>query len=83
MCLVPFNPLTDLPPRVNLNFFASFMFGLPGFPLSEIPLQKIIENVELGKYRANPSRIFRFEEIKEAHKLMESNKARGKIVVVV
>jgi NADPH:quinone reductase-like Zn-dependent oxidoreductase len=35
---IRFNPLTDMPPAVNLNFFASFMFGSEDFPLSVISL---------------------------------------------
>ena len=34
-----------------------------------------------GKYQAKPTRVFRFEEIQEAHRLIESNQANGKIVV--
>jgi hypothetical protein len=29
-----------------------------------------------------PTRIFRFEEIREAHRVMEAGEARGKMVVV-
>jgi NADPH:quinone reductase len=29
-----------------------------------------------------PARIFRFDEIREAHRVMESNEAGGKLVVV-
>jgi NADPH2:quinone reductase len=31
--------------------------------------------------QANPARVFRFEEIREAHRLMEAGAANGKIVV--
>jgi hypothetical protein len=36
-----------------------------------------------GRLKAKPARIFRFEEIREAHRVMEANEARGKMVVVV
>ena len=57
-------------------------FGTPGFPLSDVPLQKIAQDVAAGRLKAKPSRVFRFEEIHEAHRVMEANEAGGKIVVV-
>jgi hypothetical protein len=66
-----------------LTFFGSFVFGTPRFPLSDVPLQKIAEQVAAGRLRAKPSRVvFRFEEIREAHRVMEANEAGGKMVVV-
>jgi hypothetical protein len=35
-----------------------------------------------GWLDVKPTRIFRFEEIREAHRVMEANEARGKMVVV-
>lgn len=67
---------------VHLTFFGSFVFGKPGFPLSDVPLQAIAADVEAGRYDAKPARVFRFEEIREAHRVMESNQAGGKLVVV-
>jgi NADPH2:quinone reductase len=64
-----------------LTFFASFVFGTPGFPLSDVPLQEIAKKVEQGKFQAKPSRVFRFEDIREAHRVMEANEANGKMVV--
>ena len=55
--------------------------GMPEFPLSEIPFQAIVNRVAEGVYKAKPAKVFRFEEIQEAHRLMESNRAGGKIVV--
>jgi NADPH:quinone reductase len=68
---------------VYLTFFGSFVFGKPGFPLSDVPLQAIATEVERGRYKAKPTRVFRFEEIQEAHRVMESNEAKGKLVVVL
>jgi NADPH:quinone reductase-like Zn-dependent oxidoreductase len=78
-----FNPLLQMASGVYLTFFGSFVFGKPGFPLSEVPLQAIAADVEAGRYSAKPSRVFRFEDIREAHRVMESNEARGKMVVVL
>ena len=48
-----------------------------------MPLQKIAAQVASGRLTAKPTRIFRFEEIREAHRVMEANEACGKMVVVV
>ncbi len=77
----PFSPLTDMPPSVNLNFFASFMLGTSDFTLSDIPMQTIVERVFEGIYQAQPASIFAFRDIAKAHELMESNLAQGKLVV--
>jgi len=39
--------------------------------------------VAAGRYQAKPSRVFRFEDIREAHRVMDANQADGKVVVVV
>ena len=78
-----FNPLLQMASGVCLTFFGSFVFGTPEFPLSDVPLQSIAEKVTAGRYKAKPARVFRFEEIQEAHRFMESNQAVGKIVVLL
>jgi NADPH:quinone reductase len=77
-----FNPLLQMASGVYLTFFGSFVFGIPQFPLSDVPLQKIAEQVAAGRLKAKPTRVFRFEEIREAHRVMEANEAGGKMVVV-
>ena len=77
-----FNPLARMPSGVNLNFFGSFVFGTPGFPLSDVPLQDIAQQVADGHLEAAPSRVFSFDEIREAHRVMEAGEAGGKMVVV-
>jgi NADPH:quinone reductase-like Zn-dependent oxidoreductase len=78
-----FNPLLQMPSGVHFSFFGSFVFGTPGFPLSDVPLQSITDHIAAGRYSAKPSKVFRFEEIREAHRVMEANEANGKMVVVV
>jgi len=78
-----FNPLLQMSSGVNFNFFGSFVFGTPGFPLSDVPLQAIAADIAAGRYQAKPSRVFAFDEIREAHRVMEANEANGKMVVVV
>jgi NADPH2:quinone reductase len=80
--IADFNPLLQMSSGVYLTFFGSFVFGTPGFPLADVPLQQIASDIEKGKYQAKPSRIFKFEAIREAHRIMEENKANGKMVVV-
>jgi NADPH:quinone reductase-like Zn-dependent oxidoreductase len=80
---ISFNPLVDMPPSINLNFFASFMLGTNDFPINNIPMQQIVEYVEQGKYKTQPSAIFSFNDISKAHELMESNDACGKIVIEI
>ena len=78
--LVDFNPLRQMPSGVHFSFFGSFLFGTPDFPL-DVPLQRIIDRIEDGTYKAKPAKIFGFHEIQDAHRLMESYEAAGKIVV--
>jgi NADPH:quinone reductase-like Zn-dependent oxidoreductase len=81
--IADFNPLQQMASGVYLTFFGSFVFGKPGFPLSDVPLQRIAADVEAGRYKSKPTRVFRFEDIQEAHRIMETNKAGGKMVVVL
>ena len=78
-----FNPLLRMASGVNWNFFGSFVFGNPGFPLSDVPLQEIARQVAEGKLDAKPARVFSFDQIHEAHRVMESGEADGKVVVVM
>ncbi|HTI78173.1 MAG TPA: zinc-binding dehydrogenase [Mycobacterium sp.] len=78
-----FNPLARMASGVNLNFFGSFVFGTPGFPLSDVPLQDIAGQVASGRLNAAPSHVFSFDEIHDAHRVMEAGEAGGKMVVVV
>jgi NADPH:quinone reductase len=77
-----FNPLLQMASGVYLTFFGSFVFGTPGFPLSDVPLREIAADAAAGRLDVKPVRIFRFDEIREAHRVMEANEARGKMVVV-
>jgi NADPH:quinone reductase len=79
--IADFNPMLQLPSGVHYSLFGSFMFGTPEFPVSEVPMQSIVDRVAAGSYKARPVKVFRFEEISEAHRLMESGEANGKIVV--
>src|SRR6266498_1456709 len=73
--IADFNPLLQMASGVYLTFFGSFVFGTPGFPLSDVPLQKIAGDAAAGRLGVKPARIFRFDEIREAHRVMEANRA--------
>jgi len=91
VCLVGFlggggpltlEPILQMPSGTHLSVFASALVtGTPEFALSEIPFQTIVDRVADGTYKAKPAKVFGFEAIREAHRLMESNQAGGKIVV--
>jgi NADPH:quinone reductase and related Zn-dependent oxidoreductases len=78
-----FNPLLQMPSGVHFSFFGSFMFGQPEFPLSDVPFQQMIDRAATGAYQARPAKVFPLEEIQKAHRLMETNQAKGKLVIRV
>ena len=78
-----FNPIFDLPSGVDLTFFGSFVLGTADYPLSKIPMQRIVDSVASGTYKAKPVKVFPFDHLADAHRLMESNQANGNIVVVM
>ena len=79
---ITFDWLANMPFGVDLNAFASLLFGTKDFPHSDIPMQKIVDRVADGTYKTRPVKVFPFEQLPDAHRLMESNSANGKIVVV-
>ena len=77
-----FNPMFQMPHYgVHFSCFASWSFGTAECPLSDIPFQTIVDRATSGAYKATPAKVFRFEEIREAHQLLETNEAGGKVVV--
>jgi NADPH:quinone reductase len=66
---------------VHFSLFASFVFGTPEFPVSEVPIQEIVDRAAKGIYKAKPAAVFPFDKIREAQRLMESNTANGKIII--
>ena len=72
-----------MPSGMQFSFFASaLVFGTPSLPLSNIPFDDFIALTEKGVYKSGPAHVFDFARIVEAHQLMESGNARGKIVVI-
>lgn len=75
--IADFAPMDYIPATVKLTVYDSGQVKIdPGH------FQKFITDVEDGKVRLNVSRVFSLNEIVQAHELMESNKASGKIVVI-
>jgi NADPH2:quinone reductase len=82
--VMDFNPLADLPSGVALSTFASaFVLGGDGFPLSDVPMQAIVDKAQGGEFDARPARTFAFDQIVEAHRVMDAGEAGGKLVVTV
>jgi NADPH:quinone reductase-like Zn-dependent oxidoreductase len=93
VCLVGFlggggplsvEPVFQIPSGRHLSVFASALVtGTPEFALAEIPFQAIVERAAAGIYKAKPAKVFGFGDIQDAHRLMESGLANGKIVVLL
>ncbi|MCC4266137.1 zinc-binding dehydrogenase [Oceanimonas baumannii] len=79
--LEQFHLVQDLPAATQLSFFPSTLLGTPAMPLAESPLLWIAHQIETGNMPSIRSRTFAFDEVAEAHRLMESNRALGKLVV--
>jgi NADPH:quinone reductase-like Zn-dependent oxidoreductase len=43
----------------------------------------LVEQIEAGSLRVHVGRVFHFDDIVEAHRTTEENKAGGKIVVLI
>lgn len=73
-----FEPNVHLPTSVCLTTYA-------GGPQEFIntPLQELVEQIEAGKLSVHVGKTFKLDEIVEAHRTMEENRAGGKIVVLV
>ena len=76
-----FSPMGMIPPTVKLT--VSYGSGATNVKDRTAILQKIVDDIEAGRYQANVDRVFHFAEIAEAHRYMEENRACGKIVVIV
>ena len=71
------NPMELIPSGV-------FLTGYNGGPddFMTTPLQELVEQVENGTLHVQVGKVFKLDEIVEAHRVMEENKAGGKIVVL-
>jgi NADPH2:quinone reductase len=76
-----FDLMGDLPNTVRLSFFGSGLLGSAALPLDESPLDWVAAQVAAGRMPDTVARTFAVEHIREAHRLLDSGEAGGKIVV--
>lgn len=72
-----FSPMGAIPTAVCLTTYSG---GTEDFMAT--PLQQLVEQVEEGSLRVPVGRVFRLDDIVEAHRTMDINEAGGKIVVL-
>ena len=72
-----FTPMGDIPSLARLTVYMGDAANL-----SKELLQDFINAVEAGEIELSIGKVFKLDEIVEAHELMESNNAGGKIVVL-
>jgi NADPH:quinone reductase-like Zn-dependent oxidoreductase len=75
--LPDFSPMDAIPSAVCLTTYDG---GVADF--MRTPLQELVDQVAAGTLRVQVGRTFRLDEIAEAHRCMEENRAGGKIVVL-
>jgi NADPH:quinone reductase-like Zn-dependent oxidoreductase len=72
-----FSPMDMIPTAVSLTTYDG---GPEDF--MRTPLEELIEQIAAGTLHVNVGKVFQLDEIAEAHRCMEGNKAGGKIVVL-
>ncbi|WP_104666559.1 zinc-binding dehydrogenase [Ensifer adhaerens] len=75
------NLMQDLPAATRLGFFSSGLLGTEALPVASSPLPWLAKEIEAGRIPSLRSQTFAFDRISEAHRLMESDRALGKLVV--
>ncbi len=75
--LPDFSPMEAIPTGVGLTTYDG---GVRDF--MAMPMQQLIDQVAAGTLNVTVGRVFHLDEIVEAHRTMEENRARGKIVVL-
>jgi NADPH:quinone reductase-like Zn-dependent oxidoreductase len=72
-----FSPMEVIPTSVCLTTYDG---GPEDFMLT--PLDELVEQVAAGRLRIQVGRVFKLDDMVEAHRCMEENRAGGKIVVL-
>lgn len=72
-----FAPMEAIPSTVHLTSYAG-----EAADFMQTPLQEFVREIEAGRTQVKIGRVFRLEDIVEAHRAMEDNTAGGKLVVV-
>jgi len=73
-----FTPMGDIPSLGRLT-----IYGGDADNLNQALLQDFINTVAKGEINLNIDKVFKLDEIVVAHTYMESNQAKGKIVVEI
>lgn len=72
-----FSPMDMIPTAVNLTTYSG---GSEDF--MSTPLEELVQQIKRGQLHIQIGRVFELDDIVEAHRYMEENKAGGKIVVL-
>lgn len=72
-----FSPMDVIPSTVSLTTYDG---GPQEFMM--MPLEEMVEQIARGALRVQVGKVFQLDDIVEAHRTMEENKAGGKIVVL-
>ncbi|MBN3779281.1 hypothetical protein G3O06_17235 [Burkholderia sp. Ac-20345] len=75
-----FNLMADLPPAVRLASFPAQLPGSAALPLADSPLRSIVNDIAADQLPSHLQHVFAFDEVRE---WIESNRARGRLVVRV
>ena len=72
-----FAPMEAIPTAVCLTSYAG-----EADDFMRMPLQELLDQIAAGGLKVQVGKVFQLDEIVEAHRMMEENKAGGKIVVL-
>jgi NADPH:quinone reductase-like Zn-dependent oxidoreductase len=72
-----FEPMQMIPTAVCLTIYAG-----ESQDFMQMPFQELLDQIASGELRVQIGKVFHLDQIVEAHRLMEENKAGGKIVVL-
>jgi len=72
-----FAPMEYIPAAVNLTVYDSGQFRV-----GKEDFQAFLDDIDAGSVKLKIGRVFKLDEIADAHRLMDNNAAGGKIVVV-
>ncbi len=76
-----FELMSDLPNATRIAFFGSGIIGTSALPIEASPLEWIANLIASGKMPSLRVETFDFNDVPRAHRLIESNRALGKLVV--
>lgn len=72
-----FSPMEAIPTAVNLTTYAG-----ESEDFMRMPFQELVDQIAAGTLHIRVGKVFHLEDIVEAHRIMQENKAGGKIVVL-